>query len=289
MATRKMRYSTMMMTATTTLITMMTITRSKPRRESTRRRSITASTRRTKSGYDSSDVHLLGPWGERFQVTHVSPSIVPNFFPTLRVMEYNISGLDLTATWASGQASDQAQEMDWLEEVFDPPIEYADDDIEDGGDADNDEESISKKKKKHKKPKNPKNPDLIVPSPPAKSSPPGPAYSPQPLTLLGYTQYFANLTYINHDSYVGNEEAEADKWHEGKHKGKHPKDKVPHLKPFKFQVEYDTFTDPVYKLKDLTVRSYIKLAHRIGQYKPRKGDRIDGSSDSKSSRRATRK
>merc|ERR1712230_260967 len=33
--------------------------------------------------------------------------------------------------------------------------------------------------------------------------------------------------------------------------------------------------------KDLTVRSYIKLAHRIGQYKPRKGDRIDGSSDSK--------
>merc|ERR1712230_116182 len=38
------------------------ITRSKPRRESTRRRSITASTRRTKSGYDSSDVHLLGPW-----------------------------------------------------------------------------------------------------------------------------------------------------------------------------------------------------------------------------------
>merc|ERR1711964_636886 len=123
--------------------------------------------------------------------------------------------------------------------------------------------------------------DLIVPSPPAKSSPPGPAYSPQPLTLLGYTQYFANLTYINHDSYVGNEEAEADKWHEGKHKGKHPKDKVPHPKPFKFQVEYDTFTDPVYKLKDLTVRSYIKLAHRIGQYKPRKGYRIDGSSDSK--------
>jgi len=222
-----------------------------------------------------------GPWGERFQVTHVSPSIVPNFFPTLRVMEYNISGLDLSATWASAQASDQAQEMDWLEEVFDPPIEYADDDIEDGGDADNDEESISKKKKKHKKPKKPKNPDLIVPSPPAKSSPPGPAYSPQPLTLLGYTQYFANLTYINHDSYVGNEEAEADKWHEGKHKGKHPKDKVPHPKPFKFQVEYDTFTDPVYKLKDLTVRSYIKLAHRIGQYKPRKGDRIDGSSDSK--------
>merc|ERR1712093_809743 len=51
-----------------------------------------------------------GPWGERFQVTHVSPSIVPNFFPTLRVMEYNISGLDLSATWASAHASDQAQE-----------------------------------------------------------------------------------------------------------------------------------------------------------------------------------
>ncbi|KAG4442734.1 hypothetical protein IFR05_001751 [Cadophora sp. M221] len=227
-----------------------------------------------KSKKDRALKKIGGPWGERFQVTHVSPSIVPNFFPTLRVMEYNISGLDLSATWANARALDQGEEMNWLEEVFDPTTDDTDNE-----DADNDEESIAKKKKKHKKPKKPKNPDLIVPSPPSKSSPPGPAYSPQSLTLLGYTQYFANLTYINHDNYIGDEDADTDKWHEGKHKGKHPKDKVPHPKPFRFQVEYDTFTDPIYKLKDLTVRSYIKLAHRIGQYKPEKGDRIDESFD----------
>lgn len=203
-----------------------------------------------------------GKWGERFQVTHVGPSIVPNFFPTLRVMEYNISGLDLSATWANVRAADVAKEVDWLAEEFS---------------SDGDEVSIDKKKKKHKKPKKPKNPNLIIPSPPSKSSPPGPAYSPQSLTLTGYTQYYANLTHINNDSYdtAEDDDFEADKWRQGKHKGKHPKDKIPHPKSFHFQVEYDTFTDPIYKLKDLTVRSYIKLAHRIGQYKPGKGDQLD--------------
>ncbi|KAH7330314.1 vacuolar endopolyphosphatase-like protein [Rhexocercosporidium sp. MPI-PUGE-AT-0058] len=227
-----------------------------------------------KSKKDKALKKIGGPWGERFQVTHVGPSIVPNFFPTLRVIEYNISGLDLSATWANAQASGETEKIDWLEEVFSPITDEADEE-----NADNDEESIAKKKKKHKKPKKPKNPDLIVPFPPSKSSPPGPGYSPQSLTLLGYTQYFANLTYINHDTYVRDQEVDTDKWHEGKHKGKHPKDKVPHPNPFRFEVEYDTFTDPIYKLKDLTVRSYIKLAHRIGQYKPSKGDRIDESFD----------
>ncbi|KAL2067293.1 hypothetical protein VTL71DRAFT_1717 [Oculimacula yallundae] len=235
-----------------------------------------------KSKKDKALKKIGGPWGERFQVTHVGPSIVPNFFPTLRVMEYNISGLDLSATWANPHGSEQTEKTEWLEAASVSSIEE-----EDGDDAGDDEESIAKKKKKNKKPKKPKNPNLNIPSPPSKSSPPGPAYSPQSLTLLGYTQYFANLTYINHDTYAavkdvdieGVEDVKSDKWHEGKHKGKHPKDKIPHPKPFRFEVEYDTFTDPIYKLKDLTVRSYIKLAHRIGQYKPRKGDQIDESFD----------
>ncbi|PBP22060.1 calcineurin-like phosphoesterase [Diplocarpon rosae] len=215
-----------------------------------------------------------GPWGERFQVTLVGPSIVPNFFPTLRVMEYNISDLDLGATWANAQASDEDLEMDGLEAGLDLSVDDALDDTE--GD---DTESIAGKKKKklHKKPPKPQNPDLIMPSPPSKSAPPGPAYSPQSLTLLGYTQYFANLTYINNDHHIelDVDEVGTDKWHEGKHKGKQPKDKIPHPKPFHFEIEYDTFTDPIYRLKDLTVRSYIKLAHRIGQYKPQPGDRVD--------------
>ncbi|KAK2626879.1 hypothetical protein QTJ16_004054 [Diplocarpon rosae] len=214
-----------------------------------------------------------GPWGERFQVTLVGPSIVPNFFPTLRVMEYNISDLDLGATWANAQASDEDLEMDWLEEGSDLSLDDTLDDTE-GDELDS---IAGKKKKVHKKPPKPENPDLILPSPPSKSAPPGPAYSPQSLTLLGYTQYFANLTYINNDHHIelNVDEVETDKWHEGKHKGKHPKDKIPHPKPFHFEIEYDTFTDPIYRLKDLTVRSYIKLAHRIGQYKPQPDDRVD--------------
>jgi len=35
-----------------------------------------------------------GQFGERYSVTLVSPSLVPNYFPTLRVFSYNISGLD---------------------------------------------------------------------------------------------------------------------------------------------------------------------------------------------------
>jgi endopolyphosphatase len=216
-----------------------------------------------------------GPWGERFQLTLVSPSLVPNYFPTLRIVEYNITGLDLSATWASVQSQKIIEQVDWLEDEAKFDIENAN---EDDGDA-----SIAKKKKKNKKDKNkkrPKKPDFDVPLPPSKSTPPGPAYSPQSLTLLGYTQYFANLTHINNDNFNPPEESpddelEANKWHEGKHKGKKPKDKKPHPKPFKFKVEYSTFNDSIYKLPDLTVRSYINLAHRIGQYKPKKGDSID--------------
>lgn len=210
-----------------------------------------------------------GPWGERFQVTLVSPSIVPNFFPTLRIVEYNITGLDRTATWANAQAAN-FEDMDWLDEEYDVP------EVQGQAAVDEEESIMKKKKKKHRKPKTPKNPDLIIPSPPSKSSPPGPGYSPQTLTLTGYTQYFANLTHLNNDVLVSPEDdtVEAEKWHGGKHTGKHPKHE-PKPKPFQFQIEYDTFTDPVYKLKDLTVRSYLKLAHRIGQYKPLKGDELE--------------
>jgi endopolyphosphatase len=124
-----------------------------------------------------------------------------------------------------------------------------------------------KKGKKGKKGKKPKHPDLTIPSPPSKHSPPGPAYSPQTLTLLGYTQYFANLTIINNEGKGSSID------------GQDSKDKLPKPKPFNFEVEYDTFTDPIYKLKDMTVRSYLELAHRIGQYKAIKGEIMDSDSD----------
>lgn len=222
-----------------------------------------------------------GPWGERYSLTLVSPSLVPNFFPTLRVVEYNITGLKTTATWASTQSEVLPTKKEWLEGKL---LSDSDEQFSNGND---DEAEIEKKKKKGKngkKKKKPKEPDFVVPLPPSKSSPPGPAYSPQTLTLLGYTQYFANLTHINNDDAIAPEmlqsddEVDADKWQPGKHKGKNPKHK-PHPKPFQYQIEYDTFTDPIYKLKDLTMRSYIKLAHRIGQYQPEKGDNIEDVED----------
>ena len=269
---------------------------------------------------EEAEKKLGGPWGERFHVTLVSPSVVPNFFPTLRVIEYNITGFDKSATWANPNSwSKPDLPMDWLEEhyesveeahgdnedkfeaILDDGLDVGEDDevdveeedepisravlediFEDSVTTSKDEKKVKKVKNKKKKKKKLINPDLIVPDPPTKGTPPGPAYSPQSLTLLGYTQYFANLTYINNEKFVKPDDeddsadnVDAEKWHEGKHKGKHPKDGVPDPKSFQFEVEYDTFTDPIYKLKDLTVKSYIQLAHRIGQYKPQKGDQIE--------------
>ncbi|KAH2007079.1 hypothetical protein KXV97_002974 [Aspergillus fumigatus] len=107
--------------------------------------------------------------------------------------------------------------------------------------------SVSLKKKKKK-------PSFKVPEPPSPTAPPGPAYSNQPLTWLGYTQYFANLTKINIEYYerygfstdgLVNETSGKD--------------------IFTFEVEYDTTKDDMYKLADLTVRSYFKLASRIAK------------------------
>jgi len=65
--------------------------------------------------------------------------------------------------------------------------------------------------------------------------------------LVSYTQYYANLTKIQ-------EQIAKDK--RSKH---HPE------KHFKYKVEYTTSDDKYYKMKDLTVRSYLDLAERIGR------------------------
>jgi len=222
---------------------------------------------------DSEDSELKKPkkrkssWGERFQVTHVSPSVVPNYYPTIRIMEYNITGLDSSITWASQFSSPAAS------------AEMKDDAISDGLQFTEGQVSVEKKKK-HRGKKKPKTPDLTIPKPPSKSSPPGPAYSPQMLTFLGYTQYFANLTYINNDPLASQEEIDGDSWHEGKHKGQVPKEKKPNPKPFEFEVEYSTFNDSAFKLPDLTATSYLKLAHRIAKSsKSLSVSRVDNGDD----------
>ena len=210
-----------------------------------------------------------GEWAERYSVSLVSASVVPNYFPTLRVMEYNISGLENLPVVHADSSEKTTSEKDEVhcatkdekavkeEEEAEKSVEV----VMEGKNV-NDERTTLKK------------PRFTMPKPPSKSAPPGPAYSPQTLSFLGYKQYFANLTYIN-DDFRQDQPLREDKWHKGKHSGKKPhKDKLRHHK-FKYEVEYDTRNDTVFGLKDLTVRSYVELAGRIGQYKPPKGDQLE--------------
>jgi len=187
-----------------------------------------------------------GPYAERFAASFVSASVVPNLFPTIRVYEYNISGLEnAKGVNANAPTSSSLPDQRFTDEIM-----------------------ASKKNKKWK---------FTVPDPPSKSSPPGPGYSPQTLSLLRYTQYFANLTRINNDfTALGEPEPLSTgdvvplKWNEGKHKGQmpHDKDHTPHPKKFKYEVHYDTRDDDVYQLKDLTMPNLLGLAQRIGSFVP---------------------
>lgn len=263
-----------------------------------------------KEGKRRKGKHRKDPWGERYHLSFVSPSVVPTYFPTLRVFEYNITGLEGTPLWKDAAQGGDAQDIGStsqkhleLRQVptdtdFDPGFDH-DSDLE----TDDDSVTATKKKnkknkkKKHGKPKKPpakdKDPNLHIPLPPSKSSPPGPAYSSQPLTLTGYTQYYANLTHINNLNLTAstpnnnpttdegnnnswrwwwpwNLDPEWDgwllRWRKGKHGGKKPV-VAPRPAPpreFAFEVEYSTFEDAIYRLGDLTVNSMVGLAVRMG-------------------------
>ncbi|CAK7214403.1 Endopolyphosphatase [Sporothrix curviconia] len=222
---------------------------------------------------------LSKEFSERYQVAFVSPSIVPNYLPSLRVVEYNITGLEDTDVWTDGPSSVPFLPDDNLAPVKEEK-------------KDKDKKKDKKSKEKGKKDK--KDPNLVVPDGPAKTAPPGPAYSPQSLTLRGYTQYFANLTYINNDVTLslgsddgdndgngGNDNnVESDKWREGDHNSKTPKHAKPKPNPFEYKVEYSTFTDKIYNLSDMTVNSFLEMAYRMGKKTSKKsisgvGDEVD--------------
>lgn len=234
--------------------------------------------KKKKKGKGKGKDKLGGEFAERYQVSLVSPSIVPNYFPTLRVFEYNITGFENAMTWA---------EYDQPLPVIDTTGLYAQGELvgsqsglelelRDLPDVEVDKKKKKKKKgdkdkkKKKKKGKKPnKDPNLIVPSPPPTTAPPGPAYSPQPLSLVGYEQYFANLTYLNNDIKAKDSEDADDlspaRWREGKHGHKKPKSSKPKPREFAFEIEYTTHDDRLYNLPDLTVRSFVELAYRMGR------------------------
>ncbi|KEQ58493.1 Endopolyphosphatase [Aureobasidium melanogenum CBS 110374] len=207
---------------------------------------------------DDYDAEIGGRYAERFSISHVSPSVVPNYFPTIRVYEYNITGLDrkLPRTYED-MFELHATEIPEDEQSLEEDLIAEDEDLE------------AERKKKKKKPKKHR---FTVPKPPSKSAPPGPAYSPQSLTLLGFVQYYANLTRINNN--LVEDDAEQQRRKDGKPHGNKPFDhnRSSHPKNFTYEVLYDTRSDKVYDLEDLTTRSYLRLAQRIAGVKPRKSD-----------------
>ncbi|KAE8346576.1 hypothetical protein BDV24DRAFT_123035 [Aspergillus arachidicola] len=206
-----------------------------------------------------------GPWAERYSVSLVSASVVPNYFPSLRVVEYNISGLVDATTWAESVDQDTA--------VASPSSEVIDDD--DDGD-DGDDGFIEQKKKGKKKKK--KQPHFKVPKPPSSSAPPGPAYSNQPFTWLGYTQYFANLSKIN-EHMTNSWEVAGDSVNPTDTEVNEVRETSHNDNTFVFEVEYDTRNDPIYKMKDLTVRSFFELATRIAKESSKKNDFLADSTN----------
>lgn len=219
-----------------------------------------------------------GEWGERYSLSLVSPSVVPNYFPTMRVIEYNTSGLHHFAAGSLSTADLSSLGTDFEFDKARSAFENADDEETEKS---KDLQSASKKKKRKKKHKH-KKPKFTAPLPPSKASPPGPAHSPQTLTWLSITQYYANLTTINNDfssesfgssasshpiDPVLDTPLDEQRWHEGKHSGEKPHHKKGH-KAFQYEVEYDTKTDTAFNMTDLTVRSYLDLASRMGRYKP---------------------
>ncbi|KAH6898880.1 Metallo-dependent phosphatase-like protein [Thelonectria olida] len=201
-----------------------------------------------------------GKYGERYQLSLVSPSIVPNFFPSIRVIEYNITGLEDSPIWTDRFNPETAPVIPeiWEDDEDEQQIHL---ELKRDLEAERRKKKKGKKGKKGKK-KKPTDPNLVMPDDPPKGSTPGPAYFPQPFTLTGYTQYFANLTYLNNDMEDG---ADKNRWRDGDFSDRDPKHDKPQPREFKFEIEYSTFTDKVYKLRDLTVRSYLKLAYRIGK------------------------
>ncbi|MCJ1399470.1 hypothetical protein MMC11_002672 [Xylographa trunciseda] len=215
-----------------------------------------------------------GPWGERYSLSLVSPSVIPNYFPSLRVIEYNITNAETrspTSTVLEGTEDDQDENI----------VELCRTVIQEGRIINLGLVTLCSRAINVTSGRVAKPPKFKAPKGPHKSSPPGPAYSQQTFSWLGYTQYYANLTEINDDFTNDTVRDGVDEgivgsgWKEGKHHGKHPKKKSdPSPKKFEFEIEYDTRDDKIFGLRDLTVKSYITLAGRIGQYKPEKGDRI---------------
>lgn len=232
--------------------------------------------KKKKNKFDEYLKKIGGPFGERFSLSVISPSVVPNFYPTLRIVEYNITGLEHDHPALSPSSPDYSEDL-FLDQqklrAIASQSQQDEEDLEDtivGGDYE-----AERKKRKHRKKKKPK-PNFVVPLPPSKAASPGPGYSPQALSFVSWRQLYANITNINaavaKDLVEGLQLSESDVGNA---------EQRPLMKKyFKYEVEYDTKEDKVYRMEDLTMPSWLTLAEKIGrsEYKPKKlGDRDEYS------------
>lgn len=189
-----------------------------------------------------------GKHAERYQVSLVSPSVVPNYLPTLRIIEYNITGIEDAETW-----EDPFQVVDGERNEDDDDVRLELRSLDASSEDEAELAAIAGKKKG--KDKTPKDPNLVIPDEPRKKDLPGPAYAPQTLSFTSLQQYFVNLTHVNNEP-----SDDKDK-------------KKTKTREFAFELEYDTRTDKDYGMHDLTVRSWVELAYRMGKVAPAAADK----------------
>lgn len=176
----------------------------------------------------------------RYFVSHVGSSIIPTYFPGLRVWEYNITGVDddQSSVYSNGQPF-----RPWSDVFAEIEQEFARLDEEDEYSPLGEEElamsslDFQKKKKKKADPTWPPNSDHDVK--------PGPAYLPQTFTPTRYVQYFVNLTEANTET-----------------------------KEFTFEKEYSTDQLP-YNMTNLVVSSWVKFGRKLATELITKNDESD--------------
>lgn len=171
----------------------------------------------------------------RYAMAYVSPSVIPTYLPSLRVWEYNITGIDENAPslYSNGSPfrswSDVFIELGDELERLESADEYDTESFEEDESTEEDN-SIEIQKKKHHKKK--KKADPTWP-PDFGNVAPGPAYVPQTFTPVRYVQYYADLEEAN---------------------------KAQNLT---YQKEYTT-DEPPYNMPSLLVKNWIKVARKLG-------------------------
>lgn len=116
---------------------------------------------------------------DNFALINVAPSVIPTYYPSMRIFEYNVTELE--------EGVKPATEVDDEDDEDDEDDDDDDEDVDDNSDPDS---SLKKKKKKHKKKKNKKD---------RKPDPSSPSRMNTYLTPLKFTQYYCNITQANID------------------------------------------------------------------------------------------